>query len=111
MGGFDGTINKYQQRGKPRNHCSEMPAHCFARLRALGGIFGWEKYIFGFRVINNTYWAFVHALGRVQWGGLQWMGSDDDIPIRKVLPFRDVRISPALCLLLGTVFHGKKGVY
>ena len=90
---------------------SEMPAHCFALLRASGGVFGREKYIFGFRVIDYIYWAFVRAPGRVQCGGLQWMGLDDDIPIRKVLPFRDVHISPGLCFLLGTVFHGKKNVY
>ena len=88
----------------------EMPAHCFARLRASGGIFGREKYIFGFRVINYTYWAFVRAPGRVQWGGLQWMGLDDDTPIRKVLPFRDVHLSLGSCLLLGTVPIGKKSL-
>ena len=70
----------------------EMPAHCFALLRASGGIFGQEKYIFGFRVIDYIYWAFVRAAGQVQWGGLQWIGLDDDVPIRKVLPFWDVRI-------------------
>ena len=86
----------------------EMPAHCFTLLHASGAFLGGEKNIFGFRVINYTYWAFVRAPGRVQSGGLQWMGLDDDIPIRKVLPFRDVRISPGLCLLLGMVFHGKK---
>ncbi len=36
------------------------------------------------------------------------MGLDYDIPIRKVLPFRDLHISPDVWLLLGTVFHGKK---
>ena len=89
----------------------EMPAHCFALLRASGGIFGREKNIFGFRVVNYIYWAFVRAPGQVQWGGLQRMGLDDDIPIGKVLPFRDVHISPGLCLVLGTVFHRKNNVY
>ena len=76
-----------------------------------GGIFGREKNIFGFRVVNYIYRAFVRAPGQVQWGGLQWMGLDDDFPIGKVLPFRDVHISAGLCWLLGTVFHGKKSVY
>ena len=77
-------------------------------LRSSGGIFGREKYIFGFRGFNYTYWTLVRAPGRLPWGGLQWMGLDDDTPIRKVLPFRDVRVSLGSCSLLGTVFHGKK---
>ena len=67
----------------------EMPAHCFVLLRASGGVFGREIYIFGFRVIYCIYWALVRDPGWVRWDGLQWMGLDDDVPIRKVLPFRD----------------------
>ena len=86
----------------------EMPAHCFTLLHASGAFLGGEKNIFGFRVINYTYRAFVRAPGRVQWGGLQGMGLDDDIPIRKVLPFRDAWITRGSGFLLGTVFQGKK---
>jgi hypothetical protein len=86
----------------------EMPAHCFVLLHALGGIFGREKNIFGFRVINCIYWALVRDPGQVRWDGLRWMGLDDDVPIRKALPFRDVLIFRSLGLLLGTVFHGQK---
>ena len=82
----------------------EMPAHCFVLLRASGGIFGREKNIFGFRVINCIYWALVRDPGRVQWGGLQQMGLDDAVPIRKVLPFRDVIIFRGSGLLLATAF-------
>ena len=82
----------------------EMPTHCFSLLRASGGIFGREKNIFGFRVIDYIYWAFIRAPGRMQWGGLQWMCLDDDIPIGKVLPFRDV-------LVVGHGFSLKKTVY
>jgi len=53
----------------------------------VGGVFGREKIYIQCRVIDYTYWALVYALG--QWDGLQWMGLDDDVPIRKVLPFRD----------------------
>ena len=71
----------------------EMPAHCFSLLRASGGIFGREKYIFGFRVIDYIYWALVRDPGRVRCGGLQQMCLDDDVPIGKVLPFRDVQLA------------------
>jgi len=81
----------------------EMPAHCFALLRASGGILWREIYIFGFRVINCIYWALVRDPGRVQSGGLQRMGLDDDVPIRKVLPFRDVHNCLGLGLIVG---HG-----
>ena len=83
----------------------EMPAHCFALLRLSGGIFGREKKIFGFRGFNYTYWALVRARGRLQWHGLQQMGLDDDVPIRKVLPFRDVLSTRGLGLLLGMVLR------
>ena len=86
----------------------EMPAHCFVLLRASGGVFGREKNIFGFRVINCIYWAFVRDPGRVWWDGLQWMGLDDDVPIRNVLPFRDVHVAWGSGSLLGMVFHRKK---
>ena len=33
------------------------------------------------------------------------MGLDDDVPIRKVLPFRDVLSARGLGLLLGMVLH------
>ena len=89
----------------------EMPAHCFALLRSSGGVFGQGKNIFGFRGFNYTYWTLVRASGRLPWGGLQWMGLDDDVPIGKVLPFWDVRITWGSGLLLGTVFHGKKLIY
>jgi len=82
----------------------EMPARCFVLLRASRGVFGWEKYIFGFRVINCIYWALVRDPGWVRWHGLQWMGLDDDVPIRKALPFRDVQIAWGLGLLLGSFF-------
>ena len=71
----------------------EMPTHCFSLLRASGSIFGQEKYIFGFRVINCMYWAIVRVSGLVWWGGLQRMGLDDDFPIGKVLPFWDGHIA------------------
>ena len=86
----------------------EMPAHCFALLRSLGGIFGREKNIFGFRIFNYTYWALVRVPGRVRWDGLKQMCLDDVVPIGKVLPFWDVRITWGLGLLLGSVFHSKK---
>ena len=44
----------------------------------------------------------------MQWDGLQWMGLDDDVPIGKVLPFRDVHIARGSGSLLGMVFHSKK---
>ena len=91
-----------------RNSIPEVPAHCFALLRTLGRVFGREKNIFGFRVFNYTYWALVRAPGRVWWGGLQRMRLDDAVPIGKVLPFWDVRITWGSRLLLGSVFHGKK---
>ena len=83
----------------------EMPGHCFALLRSSGGIFGREKYIFGFRGFNYTYWALVRAQGRLQWHGLPQMGLDDDVPIRKVLPFRDVLSAQGSGLLLGMVLR------
>ena len=86
----------------------EMPAHCFALLRSSGGIFWREIYIFGFRGFNYTYWALVRAPGRVGWDGLQRMDLDDVVPIRKVLPFRDVSIARGSGLLLATVFCGQK---
>ena len=85
--GLGTLVNKCQQRGNPVITVPEMPAHCFALLRASGGVFGREKYIFGFRVINCIYWALVRVSGRVCWGGFQRMGLDDDFPIGKVLPF------------------------
>ena len=88
----------------------EMPTHCFALLRASGGVFGREKNIFGFRVIYCIYWALVRDPGWVQWDGLQWMSLDDDVPIRKVLPIWDAQISRSSGWLLGSVFHGKKKV-
>ena len=60
---------------------------------------------------NCIYWALVHVSGQVWRGGLQWMGLDEDIPIGKVLPFRNVPISPGFCLLLGMVFYALKNVY
>ena len=90
------------------NSIAGVPAHCLALLRTSGRILGRAKNIFGFRVFNYTYWAFVRAPGRVWWDGLQRMGLDDAMPIRKVLPFWDVRISWGSGLLLGSVFHGKK---
>jgi len=89
----------------------EMAAHCFALLHASGGIFEREKNIFGFSVINCIYWAIVRDPGRVRWDGLRWMGLDDDVPIRKALPFRDVLIFRGLGLLLGPlymVFEGRQ---
>ena len=86
----------------------EMPAHCFALLHASGGVFGREKNIFGFRVIYCIYWALVRDPGQVRWDGLRWMGLDDDVPIGKVLPFRDVHIAWGSGSLLGMVFHSKK---
>jgi len=38
------------------------------------------------------------------------MGLDNNVPIRKVLPFRDVLIAWGSGLLLGTVFRGQKVV-
>ena len=106
LGGFDGTINKYQQRGKHCNQRSRDARSLFRAFALVGGIFGREKNIFGFRGFNYTYWTLVRAPGRLRWGGLQWMGLDDDVPIGKVLPFWDVRITLGSGLLLGTVFHG-----
>jgi hypothetical protein len=85
----------------------KMPAHCFVRLHASGDVFRWGKYIFGFRVIYCIYWALIRAPGRVQWDGLQRMGLDDNVPMRKVLPFRDVHIALGSGSLLGRVFHTK----
>jgi hypothetical protein len=99
--GLGAPVNKCQQRGK---HCNQ----CSRDARSSRGIFGWEIYIFGFRVFNYTYWALVHTRGQVQWDGFQWMGLDDDVPIRKVLPFRDVLIARDSGSLLGTVFCGQK---
>ena len=90
------------------NSISEVPAHCFALLRTLVGVFGREKNIFGFRVFNYIYWVLVHMPKQVGWDGLQWMGLDDDVPIGKVLPFRDVLIFRGSGLLLATVFYGQK---
>jgi hypothetical protein len=42
------------------------------------------------------------------WDGLQQMHLDDAVPIGKVLPFWDVRITLGSGLLLGMVFHAKK---
>ena len=75
------------------NSIPEVPAHCFALLRTLGRVFEREKNIFGFRVFNYTYWALVRAPGLVWWDGLQRMRLDDAVPIGKVLPFWDVRIT------------------
>ena len=88
-------VNKCQQCGNIIISVPKMPAHCFALLRSSGGIFGQEIYIFGFRGINYTYWTLVRAPGQLQWAGLQWMRLDDDVPIGKVLPFRDAWIAPA----------------
>ena len=85
-----------------------MLAHCFVLLHTSGGIFGQAKYIFGFRVFNYIYWAFVRMPKQVGWDGLQWMGLDDDVPIGKVLPFRDVLIFRGSDLLLATVCYGQK---
>ena len=109
--GLMALVNKCKQCGNIIISVPEMPAHCFALLRSSGGIFGREKYIFGFSGFNYTYWALVRAPGRVWWHGLQRMGLDYDFPIRKLLPFRDVRFAWGSGLLLGTVFHGKKRVY
>ena len=104
MGGLGTLVNKCQQRGNPVITVPEMPAHCFVLLRASGGVFGREKYIFGFRVINCMYWAVVHVSGWVWWGGLQRMGLDDNFPIGKVLPFWDGRIAWGSGSLLGSFF-------
>jgi hypothetical protein len=45
---------------------------------------------------------------QVGWGGLQWIGLDDDVPIGKVLPFRDVVIFWGSGLLLAMVFMLKE---
>ena len=57
--------------------------------------------------INYIYWALVRAPGRVGWDGLQWMNLDDVVPIRNVLPFRDVHIFWGLGLLLATDFRNQ----
>jgi hypothetical protein len=90
------------------NSIPEVPAHCFALLRSSGGIFRQGKNIFGFRVFNYTYWTLVRAPGRVRRDGFQWMGLDDDVPIRKVLPFRDLLIAQGSGLPLGMGFHGQR---
>ena len=90
------------------NSTAGVPAHCLALLRTSGGIFGRAKYIFGFGVFNYIYWALVRAPGRVGWDGFQCMGLDDDVPIGKVLPFRDVVIFRGSGLLLATVFMLKE---
>ncbi len=105
----------------------EMPAHCLALLRASGGIFGREKNIFGFRVINCMYWALVRVSGWVWCGGFQRMGLDDDFPIGKVLPFWDGHVAWArarcwarfsiakICLLVDSIyvhlFHSFLGIW
>ena len=109
-------VNKCKQRGNIIISVPEMPAHCFALLRLSGGIFGREKNIFGFSGFNYTYWALVRAPGWVWWHGLQQMGLDYDFPIRKLLPFGDVRFAFGdvrfiwgcqICLGLGlAVGHG-----
>ena len=109
--GLMALVNKCKQCGNIIISVPEMPAHCFALLRSSGGIFGREKYIFGFSEFNYTYWALVRAPGRVRWHGLQRMGLDYDFPIRKLLPFRDVRFAWGSGLLLGTVFHGNCNKY
>ena len=90
------------------NSIAGVLAHCFMLLRTLGGIFGQAKYIFGFGVFNYIYWALVCMPKQVGWDGLQWMGLDDNVPIGKVLPFRDVLIFRGLGLLLATIFYGQK---
>ena len=52
------------------NSIPEVPAHCFALLHTLGGVFGREKNIFGLRVFNYTYWALVRA------GVVRWIAAD-----------------------------------
>ena len=106
--GLGTLVNKCQQCGNHVITVPEMPAHCFVLLRASGGVFGREIFIFGFRVINCMYWALVRVSGWVWWGGLQRMGLDDDFLIGKVLPFWDSRITCGLGSLLGTVFLSKK---
>ena len=103
--GLMALVNKCKQRGNIIISVPEMPAHCFPLLRSSGGIFGREKYIFGFSEFNYTYWALVRAQGRLQWHGLPQMGLDDDVPIRKVLPFRDVLSARGSGLLLGMVLR------
>jgi hypothetical protein len=90
------------------NSIPGMPAHCLALLCTSGGIFGRAQYIFGFREFNYTYWALIRVPGRVRWDGLKQMGLDDVVPIRKVLPFRDVLIFLGSGLLWGTVFESQQ---
>jgi hypothetical protein len=110
MGG-QGLEHCWAGLGAPVNKCQQCGKHCNQRSQDVcssRGIFGWEKYIFGFRVFNYTYWALVRTRGQVRWDGFQWMGLDDDVPIRKVLPFRDVLIARDSGSLLGMVFCGQK---
>jgi len=102
--GLMALVNKCKQHGNIIISIPKMPAHCFALLRLSGGIFGREKYIFGFSRFNYIYWALVCAPGRVRWHGLQQMGLDYDFPIRKLLPFRDVRFALGLRLAVGHRF-------
>ena len=106
--GLMALVNKCQQRGNVIISVPEMPAHCFALLRSSGGVFRREKYIFGCRAFNYTYWTLFRAPGWVGWGGLQRMGLDDAFPIGKVLPFKDAWIARGSGFLLGMVFQGKK---
>jgi len=85
--GLMALVNKCKQCGNIIISVPKMPAHCFALLRASGGVFGQEKYIFGFRVINCMYWAIVHVSGRVWWGGFQRMGLDDDSQLGRCFHF------------------------
>ena len=103
--GLMAFINKCQQCEKWHSQGARPLFRVFAHM---GRVFGLEKNIFGFRIFNYTYWAFVRAPGRVWWGGLQWMGLDDTVPIGKVLPFLDVPITWGSCLLLVSAFHAKK---
>ena len=107
MGGIDGTCKQVSTMWETAFRDARSLFHAFAHV---GGCFWAGKNIFGFRVFNYTYWALVRAPGWVWWDGLQWMGLDDDFPIRNLLPFRDVRIAWGSGLLLGMGFHSKKKV-
>ncbi len=102
-------VNKSKQCGNMIISIPKMPAHCFTLLCSSGGIFGWEKNIFGFSGFNYTYWALVRAPGQLRWHGLQQMGLDYDFLIRKLLPFRDVRLLGAWACCWARFFMAKKG--